>query len=864
MSLSRFFPCFQFRLDDNVHKLDYSNNVLSEGFPQVWQHERTLEELNVTSTRINYLPPQLFYCQGLKVLLASSNNLENIPEAIGTLRQLHQLNLSRNFISYVPDNIKSCKNLTYLDLSCNSLRKLPDAITCLISLQELILNETYLEFLPANFGRLVNLRIVELRSNNLVSLPKSMQRLTNLQRLDIGCNEFIKMPDVIGDLKQLRELWFDSNQIRSLPIQTGKLRELIHFEANGNCLNFLPNEIGSWHNLEVFSVSINNLISLPFSIGMLKSLVTLKCEANELTELPTCISSLENLEELVVSYNRLVSLPSTIGMLRKLRYLFADNNFLHKLPDEICSCSALTIVSVSSNKLSALPDNLGHLTNLKVLNIVQNNIETLPVSLLSLVNLMSLWISNNQSQPLIPLQYTEVLKKTQLTCFMLPQLSNKQKDLVENNMATESNYATQFEDLAHKASACSISKRRICFAEEATILHNDQPPPNLLSNYSRNDNSVAFSHVNCPQTTSLTQFCENNDISDEKPNRKNYLMRSPTPYPKQLRMLAKYVQLNQQKPLSGSGDKSLQQIPTSKHNINNTHGSYMESSIHSNYQRTVDVNINENGNLYSTFGVDTNSDRFSVEHQCEVVTNDNERSMCSELPSDSNPEFSMVHNSLKPPPYHIARYFTKKSVDDLSKYDVTRKQQEHHQYSQSSENFDGSLLLQKAETDLDNQTILKSNLNFENPYNSTIHQIEPSKELKNSVASEEMENSEIAWRSQFFHVAASSPESGSYLAKQKVNKAKTKWLFGVHKNPRVLQVNVSLENGVEFEINCLPNREGIFVVSTASGSKASQLLNPFDKLLEVDGIDFTDIGLQEARHILQNSRPSVAIMLSRK
>lgn len=55
MPLSKCFPCFQFRMEEVVNKLDYSNNILSEAFPQVWQHERTLEELNVTSTRVSIL-----------------------------------------------------------------------------------------------------------------------------------------------------------------------------------------------------------------------------------------------------------------------------------------------------------------------------------------------------------------------------------------------------------------------------------------------------------------------------------------------------------------------------------------------------------------------------------------------------------------------------------------------------------------------------------------------------------------------------------------------------------------------------------------------------------------------------------------
>lgn len=108
-------------------------------------------------------------------------------------------------------------------------------------------------------------------------------------------------------------------------------------------------------------------------------------------------------------------------MLKKLRYLFADDNHLQQLPDEICYCNNLTVLSVSRNRITELPSNIGQLSELKVLNIVRNCISTLPVSLLQLRQLTSLWISDNQSQPLVPLQYIQIDNKSKLTCFMLPQ-----------------------------------------------------------------------------------------------------------------------------------------------------------------------------------------------------------------------------------------------------------------------------------------------------------------------------------------------------------------------------------------------------------------------------------------------------------
>ncbi|KAI8122632.1 Protein lap1 [Lucilia cuprina] len=880
MSLSKLFPCFQFRMENNINKLDYSNNILSESFPQVWQYERTLEELNVMSTRINYFPPQLFYCQGLKVLLANNNSLESIPEAIGSLRQLQQLNLSRNFISNVPDNIKSCKHLTHLDLSCNTLQKLPDAITCLISLQELILNETYLEFLPANFGRLVNLRIVELRTNNLISLPKSIQRLTNLQRLDIGCNEFTKLPEVIGELKQLRELWFDFNQIQDFPNQIGKLRELVHCDAHGNCLSYLPNEIGNCRNLEVLTISINNLTALPFSIGMLKSLVTLKCESNELTELPSSISNLENLEELVVSHNKLIRLPNTIGMLRKLRYLFADDNNLRKLPDEICSCSVLSVLSISRNKIAALPDNIGHLTNLKVLNIVQNNIATLPVTLLSLVNLTSLWISNNQSQPLIPLQYADISKKTQLTCFMLPQLGVMQAPVERNNCISIENNVVEEEQLLKDA---AISKRRIWFAEETTILRTNPEigmlPLTTSTSISFNNDKVLLSCTNSTNNTT-TISCNNKDLTSENSNIvrasnfKDFLMRSPTPYPKELRLMAKYVHVNNAKTPNNCNNHNQVIFFNENRSDNKTSNQSLQPkncpeywSCNTSKEQPLG-NISEidkrNIQVESNFSHE-NIQSYIQQRQRQDIEIEKDLQKHTENSSNLGQQFVNVENIPKPPPYHIARCFTKKSVDDLTKYEFVRKRQEqNHNFHCFKDMFDDNSQLCLQTGPIFKNLSNKPELNFDFVNNLMVQKIDQKEEASKSEEFKGAENTLTSILSKNELLEPINTLQRSNIFPKTKNRSRTKWLFGAHRNPRVIQVNINLENGRDFEIDILPNKEGIFVVSTSSESNASQLIQPFDKLLEVDGVDFTNISVNEARQVLDNSRPLKSIMLSRK
>ncbi|KAH8254073.1 hypothetical protein KR032_008325 [Drosophila birchii] len=882
--LSKCFPCFKFKREEVIDKLDYSNTPLTD-FPEVWQHERTLEELYLSTTRLQALPPQLFYCQGLRVLHVNSNNLENIPQAIGSLRQLQHLDLNRNcefiqefkpyqamkslvfaVIVNVPEEIKSCKHLTHLDLSCNSLQRLPDAITSLISLQELLLNETYLEFLPANFGRLVNLRILELRLNNLITLPKSMVRLVNLQRLDIGGNEFTELPEVVGELKSLRELWIDFNQIRRVSPNIGKLRDLQHFEANGNLLDTLPSELSNWRNVEVLSICSNSLEAFPFSVGMLKSLVTFKCESNGLTELPDSISYLEQLEELVLSHNKLIRLPSTIGMLRSLRFLFADDNQLRQLPDELCSCQQLSVLSVANNQLSALPHNIGNLGKLRVLNVVNNYINALPVSMLNLVNLTSLWLSDNQSQPLVPLQYLDASTKTQLTCFMLPQVTFKMNSMQAQQQAQE-----QYEFVyANQQQPPHVSpSRRICFAEETTILSNaakPQPAPSYPS-------YVAAA----PPTPTPDQMAGSSAVR---------LMRSPTPYPKELRQMAKYVRQAQAASSSANATSEVRearvvangQVHCDSSNANQDvvdqatasaiYGMAPDTThIYGVYQQPQ----HQLGHPVPTqeyYGLplvnyEAHYQQLYVEANTPLPTTHLNGDQDYELQPLQQQQPAAPPPRLEPPPYHIARVYTKKTPEDLNLYESMRQRKQQQQQQQLQEqtlyqdalnsNFKTTAIgAQEIEENVDEDELLDYQNNISNNH------VDPKQAVQEQDEDREEEELDDSLSQHSLNSTATNNTS-----KASHNKKST-WIFGVHKNPTVKQVTLKWEHSIGFDIAELLNQVGIFVSSITPNTNAARLLSLNDKLLEIDGYDLTNANLNDAKRVLHSSGTVMNIMLSRK
>ncbi|KAM9245171.1 leucine-rich repeat-containing protein 7 isoform 3-T3 [Dugong dugon] len=429
--IGRLVPCRCFRGEEEIISvLDYSHCSLQQVPKEVFNFERTLEELYLDANQIEELPKQLFNCQALRKLSIPDNDLSSLPTTIASLVNLKELDISKNGVQEFPENIKCCKCLTIIEASVNPISKLPDGFTQLLNLTQLYLNDAFLEFLPANFGRLVKLRILELRENHLKTLPKSMHKLAQLERLDLGNNEFSELPEVLDQIQNLRELWMDNNALQVLPGSIGKLKMLVYLDMSKNRIETVDMEISGCEALEDLLLSSNMLQQLPDSIGLLKKLTTLKVDDNQLTMLPNTIGNLSLLEEFDCSCNELESLPSTVGYLHSLRTLAVDENFLPELPREIGSCKNVTVMSLRSNKLEFLPEEIGQMQKLRVLNLSDNRLKNLPFSFTKLKELAALWLSDNQSKALIPLQ-TEAHPETKqrvLTNYMFPQQPRGDED----------------------------------------------------------------------------------------------------------------------------------------------------------------------------------------------------------------------------------------------------------------------------------------------------------------------------------------------------------------------------------------------------------------------------------------------------
>ncbi|XP_048764128.2 uncharacterized protein LOC125672077 isoform X4 [Ostrea edulis] len=419
-------PCLRPKIQEEIYELDYRHCNLTDVPAQVFNFERTLEELYLDNNQIQDLPRELFCCHGIRKLCLSNNEVTNIPPAIGSLINLEDLDVSKNGIIDIPENINCCKCLRAVNANVNPLGKLPEGLTQLANLTQLFLNDTFLDYLPGTFGRLLKLKVLEIRENHLKTLPKSFSMLTSLERLDIGHNEFTELPDVIGNLTSLLELWCDHNQITTLTSTIGNLKRLMFLDASSNHLQSLPSELEGCSSLGDLHLTTNRIQALPESLGNLESLTTLKVDNNELTSLPSTIGGLQSLSELNVSCNNLEDLPASLGLLRNLRTFYADENYLLFIPAELGSCNGITVLSLRSNRLEYIPDEIGRIPRLRVLNLSDNLLKYLPFTITKLKDLQALWLAENQTCPLIPLQsdHDPDNGRKFLTCYLLPQLGD--------------------------------------------------------------------------------------------------------------------------------------------------------------------------------------------------------------------------------------------------------------------------------------------------------------------------------------------------------------------------------------------------------------------------------------------------------
>lgn len=160
----------------------------------------TLEILDLSGNQLSSLPPEFSQLKCLKILFASNNLFDALPDVLGECEQLEMIGFKANQITTVSEMCLP-KPLRWLILTDNQIGSLPQVI-----------------------GERPRLQKLALAGNKLKSLPQSMAKLHNLQLVRISANELETCPEQLLDLPQLAWFAFSGNpfcrndlQIESVP-----------------------------------------------------------------------------------------------------------------------------------------------------------------------------------------------------------------------------------------------------------------------------------------------------------------------------------------------------------------------------------------------------------------------------------------------------------------------------------------------------------------------------------------------------------------------------------------------------------------------------------------------------------------------
>ncbi|KAL7866235.1 hypothetical protein SRHO_G00114820 [Serrasalmus rhombeus] len=172
---------------------------------------------HLSKNRLTDVPPEVVHLVSLETLNLYHNCIRSIPDSIISLQSLTSLNISRNQLSVLPACVCGLP-LRVLNASNNKLNALPESLSQLSSLMELDVSCNEVTALPRHIGRLKALRELNVRRNLICVLPEDLADLP-LVKFDFSCNKVSTIPVCYRKMTQLQSLQLENNPLQSPPAQ---------------------------------------------------------------------------------------------------------------------------------------------------------------------------------------------------------------------------------------------------------------------------------------------------------------------------------------------------------------------------------------------------------------------------------------------------------------------------------------------------------------------------------------------------------------------------------------------------------------------------------------------------------------------
>lgn len=159
-------------------------------FPiEIFELADTLEILDLSNNQLRAIPAQIAELKKLKIIFASNNLFDTLPESLGQCANLEMVGFKANKIKEVPAQSLPPK-LRWLILTDNQITRLPDTLGERPNMQKLALAGNQLEELPATLCQLHNLELLRISANRLRAFPDQLLALPKLAWLAFGGNPF--------------------------------------------------------------------------------------------------------------------------------------------------------------------------------------------------------------------------------------------------------------------------------------------------------------------------------------------------------------------------------------------------------------------------------------------------------------------------------------------------------------------------------------------------------------------------------------------------------------------------------------------------------------------------------------------------